>query len=144
MSDLLPCPFCGGIAAFGAGSDSVFVNCTECLASTNILIQDIGPETQAEAATAWNTRVGATNQRTADLEAECVMLQEIVADYMRMFPTGEAALEALIDNPGKEVMPDVSGSARPSHDAAPASPSAGGGALPRTTLTENGPTDADL
>ena len=38
-------------------------------------------------------------------------------------------VESLYDNnPGKEVMPDVSGSARPSHDAAPASLSAGGGA----------------
>ena len=38
-------------------------------------------------------------------------------------------VESLYDNkPGKEVMPDESRTARPSHDAAPASLSAGGGA----------------
>jgi hypothetical protein len=39
-----------------------------------------------------------------------------------------SALEALIANPGKEVMPDEAGTARPAHDAAPAGLSAGGGA----------------
>ena len=31
------CPFCGGEARIGYNTDGHFVNCTECLASTNIL-----------------------------------------------------------------------------------------------------------
>lgn len=36
-------------------------------------------------------------ERIAALEAEIARLQEIVAHYMRMFPTGEAALDAIAE-----------------------------------------------
>lgn len=55
--ELKPCPFCGGEAAIGATLKGEFVNCVECLASTNVLLQDA--TTKAEAVAAWNRRTGA-------------------------------------------------------------------------------------
>lgn len=51
---LLPCPFCGGAAALGRHIEfGAFVNCTVCLASTNLLADRSTP---AQAAAAWNRR----------------------------------------------------------------------------------------
>lgn len=51
---LLPCPFCRGEAYLGATNDGSFVNCADCLASTNVLIPD--KSNDAEAILAWNSR----------------------------------------------------------------------------------------
>ena len=57
---LRPCPFCGGAAAYGQchadGEPWHFVNCTDCLASTNQLTGHAARPTREEAATAWNLR----------------------------------------------------------------------------------------
>lgn len=53
---LLPCPFCGGKAATGGGVNYSFVNCTECMASTNVLLADGHQPTLEEAIAEWNTR----------------------------------------------------------------------------------------
>lgn len=51
---LSPCPFCGGEAAVGGSPEGAFVNCVECLASTNILAPWNGlPE---DAIAEWNRR----------------------------------------------------------------------------------------
>jgi hypothetical protein len=51
---LLPCPFCSGDAALGRHIEfGAFVNCTVCLASTNLLADR---QTPAEAIAAWNRR----------------------------------------------------------------------------------------
>lgn len=54
MTDLLPCPFCGGVAEVGfckASDGTVAVECPEC--------QALGPFRRVEAAAAheWNTRL---------------------------------------------------------------------------------------
>lgn len=54
--ELLPCPFCGGDAAYGGDGKTWFVNCADCLVSTNILIDAVAPETKEHAAAAWNRR----------------------------------------------------------------------------------------
>ena len=58
--ELKPCPFCGGEAAFGEcvrlKPVTYFVNCTECLASTNQLAPCHGLPKE-EAAKDWNRRV---------------------------------------------------------------------------------------
>jgi len=55
MTDALkPCPFCGEDASIGRGPRGWFVNCQDCLASTNQLMNE--PETEAEAIAAWNAR----------------------------------------------------------------------------------------
>jgi len=71
MSDaqLLPCPFCGEDASIGRGPRGWFVNCQDCLASTNQLMNE--PETEAEAIAAWNMRADdlrAALARVAELE----------------------------------------------------------------------------
>ena len=78
-------------------------------------------------------------KRISELEAEVARYRESLKRIARCThispwneerPSYEAniAALALLDKPGKEVMPDETGTARPSHDAAPASLSAGGGA----------------
>jgi Lar family restriction alleviation protein len=61
---LKPCPFCGS-KKIGFGVNTLetprwwFVNCTDCLASTNNLIPDNGlaeEESKVQAAEAWNRR----------------------------------------------------------------------------------------
>lgn len=60
MGDLLECPFCGGEASYGECLSvkpiTYFVNCTECLASTNQLSPCLGLPKE-EAARQWNSRV---------------------------------------------------------------------------------------
>lgn len=50
---LKPCPFCGGEADYLAGSyNDRFISCSGCNAQTDLY------RTQAEAAKAWNKRIG--------------------------------------------------------------------------------------
>ena len=56
MEDLKSCPFCGGDASIGDSGDYHFVNCAECLATTNLLTIDAMQYTKEEAAERWNTR----------------------------------------------------------------------------------------
>ena len=56
MSELLPCPFCGGPADFGVSRQFSFVNCIECMASTDVLLGDGAKYTKEEAAASWNAR----------------------------------------------------------------------------------------
>lgn len=59
---LLPCPFCGGDAAFGGSRLSSnsdwhhFVNCISCGAKMGVVL-NLGFPTETDAAAAWNTRV---------------------------------------------------------------------------------------
>ena len=54
---LLPCPFCGSYNnSFGSkGGYHYFINCCDCLASTNVLIDDF-KATKEEAIEVWNAR----------------------------------------------------------------------------------------
>ena len=61
---LLPCPFCGGEAGMGEAMAGpwrpqkwFWVNCCECLASTNQLTGESARFTAEEAIAAWNQRV---------------------------------------------------------------------------------------
>lgn len=56
MVDLKPCPFCGGKAEIGTGPGYSFVNCTDCMASTDILLAENWKYTALEAADRWNMR----------------------------------------------------------------------------------------
>ena len=149
MSELLPCPFCGGRASFKPRSFKA--SCDRCGAHV-----PNGALTSDEAIATWNTRALPAVQPDADLlEAACVAAHnayeaaaheagwitntqsrkpwaEVPEANKIAMRAGIGAALALIDNPGKEVMPDDFGVARKrtSHDAAPASLSAGGGALP--------------
>ena len=58
------------------------------------------------------------------LEAKMAAVKAIIAREGKCQPVSvvqawQAALETLFNNPGKEVMPDDAGTARPSHDTAP-------------------------
>ena len=73
MSDLKPCPFCGGEAGIGEyDSDPdgpfYFVNCTDCMASTNVLLGGQYRFTEAEAIAAWNTRATSSAPDVGELE----------------------------------------------------------------------------
>lgn len=63
MSDreLLPCPFCGGEAGTGSSQSGCFVYCIDCLASTNILLENGASKERATAD--WNTRTESVNQK---------------------------------------------------------------------------------
>lgn len=52
MTDLKPCPFCGGEARihFSVWGDSYYAKCCKCLAETKV------HQTEAEAIEAWNRR----------------------------------------------------------------------------------------
>lgn len=57
--ELLPCPFCGGEAAYGKTLGDPahhFVNCVDCLASTNRLT-GCG-DSKENAMESWNNRTG--------------------------------------------------------------------------------------
>jgi Lar family restriction alleviation protein len=75
MSELKPCPFCGGEASIGksslssSGDNYYFVNCTECLSATNHLVPESAPYTEKMAIEAWNTR-------TPDNEALLAQVEE--------------------------------------------------------------------
>jgi Lar family restriction alleviation protein len=56
INGLRECPHCGGRASVGRQKEAYFVNCVDCLASTNLLIQEAMPETEAEAIEQWNAR----------------------------------------------------------------------------------------
>lgn len=53
MTDLLPCPFCGGKAYLTASSDGYGVECRNELCVKTIMQEH---STEAEAIAAWNTR----------------------------------------------------------------------------------------
>ncbi len=73
MADIVlkPCPFCGGEAGIGTGPRHFFVNCVECLASTNLLTPEGLVTTKEEAAELWNNRVKEprTECRREDVES---------------------------------------------------------------------------
>jgi hypothetical protein len=54
MSELKPCPFCGGEANYGYSPDGNFVCCVDCAASTNVLTGHKGDNEFAKSL--WNTR----------------------------------------------------------------------------------------
>ena len=72
MSELKPCPFCGGVAQMGINKESTvreyFVGCMNC----HIRLYKIGYKrfyTEAEAITAWNTRSHYYGYEQAAIEA---------------------------------------------------------------------------
>jgi hypothetical protein len=94
---LLPCPFCGSEAGLGRGRDGPFVNCIDCLASTNILVPQ--GQTEAEAIAAWNTRTSVPlptltgeveRLRTALIEAGrsagALLADEVSTDFLMLIP----------------------------------------------------------
>ena len=66
MTNLLPCPFCGGEAYIGVSSDGYGVSCIndKCI---DMLKLDAIP-TEAEAIEAWNTRAEQTIVRCKDCQ----------------------------------------------------------------------------
>ena len=95
MTDLLPCPFCGGEAsdtgyqkwsrplsdmAWEDGakiSEAYFCNCPSC--SVSNLAGGVGYQSRAKAVSAWNTRPGVTVAEAAKDAADTLNL---VADWM--------------------------------------------------------------
>jgi Lar family restriction alleviation protein len=85
MSELLPCPFCGGEAQMGINKESTvreyFVGCMNC----HIRLYKIGYKrfyTEAEAIAAWNTRA----ERTCRIEGRygnqyCTCCGEMVGTW---------------------------------------------------------------
>lgn len=67
MSELLPCPFCGGEAEpfnpFDNADGTWCVLCSECASATGF------EQTEAEAIAAWNTRVDYHGYEQAAIEA---------------------------------------------------------------------------
>lgn len=58
MSDLKPCPFCGGVSEVGGFDDFTVIRCSECGASTDgCLTLDHGIEFASEL---WNKRAQPT------------------------------------------------------------------------------------
>lgn len=78
MSELKPCPFCGGEGAYnGRGENAhkalgaayppyVGVNCIDCCATVGTLVEEY--RTKEEAATAWNTRAGETGKDGSNVD----------------------------------------------------------------------------
>ena len=64
VSELLPCPFCGGEASIGGGDDYAFVNCMDCLASFSLPaeMQKWDRELDIEK---WNTRAALPHMQPA-------------------------------------------------------------------------------
>lgn len=64
MSDLKPCPFCGGVAGFslgkmGDGTDWHYVECIECeAAGPEVKYADHNISVKEALVEAWNTRAG--------------------------------------------------------------------------------------
>ena len=54
MSELKPCPFCGGTAKVSLFLGNYCVTCTECMGA----ISPARKQTKEEAIKAWNRRVG--------------------------------------------------------------------------------------
>lgn len=78
---LLPCPFCGGEAALGAIERHAFVNCVECLASTNILTEPGCSKEQA--AETWNKRAPKMRDHQTTLGAALRAIGEPPIDAIR-------------------------------------------------------------
>lgn len=82
MSELKPCPFCGGEADYGYDSSMILVECTDCYAATAMYMsQDI-------AAKKWNSRTTdsdlttVTNQRDIAISvAEEILDNESIPDW---------------------------------------------------------------
>lgn len=77
MTTLLPCPFCGGEASTGQGKAYFFVNCIDCMASTDVLLAESREWSKAEAIAAWNRR--------AQTDNELQNMQGILANYQETF-----------------------------------------------------------
>lgn len=78
MSELLPCPFCGGGAVL-TDSIEAWVECAECHARTDMKVGFLA------AAAAWNTRSGGAERAEAMverlIEAGSGLYLETVPDY---------------------------------------------------------------
>lgn len=90
--ELKPCPFCSGDAAMGSGPNYHFVNCIDCMASTNLILADSHMPTEAEAITAWNTRTLTPAQAAGPVND---IPRDIVEQVLRMGRAEWGATEEL-------------------------------------------------
>ena len=107
MTDLKPCPFCGGEAEMdtrrqyraltsGRLGNACAVYCTACEADVSVCLEDV-PEWTEEAlqyvTERWNTR-----PREAQLEAEIAELRAKLAAYTDELDVAEFHLHSLVDD----------------------------------------------
>lgn len=96
MSDLLPCPFCGGIAKIGdaeeCGPNAYVVCCTTCFASSMVSFA-IKEDARRKLIEAWNRRPGA--DRIAALQAEVARLREALATARCFVHDGDPEMQRL-------------------------------------------------
>ena len=93
VNKLKPCPFCGGEAGVGSGKGGSFVNCIECLASTNILTD--AKLDEFEAVDCWNTR--AEDQDIQAIKREAILyLKQNAEEYFNQYQ-GEIWPDAIIE-----------------------------------------------
>ena len=90
MTDLKPCPFCGGVAesdsrrayralAGGQLGNACAVYCTACEADISVCLEDV-PEWSTEEALQYVTERWNTRPREAELEAEIAELRALITD----------------------------------------------------------------
>lgn len=76
--ELLPCPHCAGEAGIGSGDGYFFVNCCECLSSTDVLMGESRRTTRDAAIAAWNTRPSAQAVAVIDLGENGILHNAVV------------------------------------------------------------------
>ena len=64
---LKPCPYCGGEASHGTGTDHAFVNCVDCLAS-HVIVADLQKWDRATAIEEWNKRAALEAGRSGEAD----------------------------------------------------------------------------
>lgn len=67
MTELKPCPFCGGKAKLDHGrigiTETSYVRCEKCWSKGQSITESVRYSSDAEAIKAWNRRVGEQDER---------------------------------------------------------------------------------
>ncbi len=91
MSELKPCPFCGGEALLlGSYERGYFVECNDCFAKTS----NFGSEGKAESIVAWNTRAERTCKRV-DVDGYSFRFECSTCGYVTLVHNCETRLDEL-------------------------------------------------